>query len=169
MTWKRCPICSHPSRVAIEKAAKKAQSLQFVADRYGFTDDDLRRHRDEHPLAPENVPAITKAHEAVVVHSRMDPAALFEEHNDCIKECLDLIQWSKKHEDTKGWALGVREWRGCLDQKNKILGLYDQVDPRLQRAFATRIIEVVSLALEQFPEARQHVLAAIDQVETGES
>jgi hypothetical protein len=166
MAWLRCSVCSHPARTAIEKAVRKAKSLQFVADRYSLTDDDLKRHRNEHMT---NLPAVTPvAASPTVVHSRMDPAALFEEHNECIKECLALIDYSKRTDDTKGWALGVREWRGCLDQKNKMLGLYDQVDPRLQRAFASRIIEVVARALEQFPEARVQVLAAIDQVESGD-
>jgi len=167
MTWKRCDVCSHPAREAIEKAIRKAKSLQFVADRYGMTDDTLMRHRDQHMV---NLPAVGTRAQATVVHSRMDPTALFEEHNECIREARELIDYckSRAEPDTKGWALGTREWRGCLDQKNKMLGLYDAVDPRLQRAFAARVIEVVSRALEQFPEARLRVLAAIDEVEKGD-
>jgi hypothetical protein len=168
VTWKRCDVCSHPARVAIEKAMNRVKvggSLQFIADRYGTTNDQLIRHRDEHL---GKVPAVVSNGSATVVHSRMDPAALFEEHNDCIRECQELITFAKEGGDTRGWALGVREWRGCLDQKNKMLGLYDQVDPRLQRAFMGRVIEVVSRALEQFPDAKQQVLAAIDEVEKGD-
>jgi len=169
MTWKRCDVCSHPARDAIENAIRKTKtngSLQFVADRYATTNDQLIRHRDQHM---GQVPAVVaNGSGATVVHSRMDPAALFEEHNDCIRECLALIEYSKDIEDTKGWALGLREWRGCLDQKNRMLGLYDQVDPRLQRAFMGRVVEVISRALEQFPDAKNEVLAAIEAVQKGD-
>jgi hypothetical protein len=166
MSWQRCDVCSHPARAAIEKAIKKAKSLEFVAERYGFTNDILKRHKDQHL----NLPVTTHNGEATVVHSKMEPTVLFEEHDDCIREAKELIEYCKRQEpaDTKGWALGTREWRGCLDQKNRMLGLYDQVDPRLQRAFATRIIQVVSRALENFPDAKQKVLAAIDEVEKGD-
>jgi len=159
--WQRCDVCSHPARAAIEKAIKKAKSLQFVADRYHMTDDMLMRHRDRHT---QMVPALA---DPQVIHTKMDPTVLFEEHDDVIKEARELIEYCKGLEpaDTKGWALGIREHRGVLDQKNRMLGLYDQVDPRLQRAFAARVIEVVSRALESFPEAKQKVLAAIDEVE----
>lgn len=170
MTWKRCMVCSHPAREGIEKKIREGMSLELLGQRFGISDDNLRRHRDNDMLAPntgilvETAPAVATK-EAQVMHARMDPAALFEEHNDCIRECHELIAWSKRNEDPKGWALGVREWRGCLDQKNKMLGLYDQVDPRLQTAFAQRIIDVVSRALEKFPDARVAVLTAIDEVE----
>ena len=162
MTWQRCPICSHPQRVAIGNACHKAKSLKFVADRYQLTIEQLKRHLNEH----QNAPVISNP----TVVTRMDPTVLFEEHDECIAEAKELITYCKNLEpaDTKGWALGTREWRGVLDQKNKMLGLYDQVDPRLQRAFAARVIEVVSRALENFPEAKQKVLAAIDEVEKGD-
>jgi len=105
----------------------------------------------------------------------MDPAVVFMEHDECIMECKRLIEYSQgerdddgtwlRHPDVKGWALGTREWRGCLDQKNRMLGLYDRLDPRLQRSFAGRVIQVVSRALEKYPEAKNKVLAAIDEIE----
>jgi|SRR5215469_8899883 len=166
MTWTRCDVCSHPAREAIEKAIRKAKSLQLIAERYSMTDDTLVRHRDH----MASLPALG-TREPTVIHSRMDPTVLFEEHNELIRECKELIGYSKNlpgGADTRGWALGAREWRGALDQKNRMLGLYDRVDPRLQRAFAARVIEVVSRALEPFPEARLRVLAAIDEVEKGD-
>jgi hypothetical protein len=174
----RCLVCSHPARVAIEKAIGKAASLQFVADRYGMTNDDLQFHKDSHML--RNAPALLEDNQknaATIIHNKMDPVVLFEEHDECILEAKRLIEYclgERDHNgwvrepDTRGWALGIREWRGCLDQKNRMLGLYDQVDPRLQRAFAARIIQVVSMALESFPEAKQRVLLAIDEVEKGD-
>jgi hypothetical protein len=175
----RCSVCSHPARVAIERALKKAESLKFVAERYGFTHDQLGVHKNQHML--RNVPAVIEDNQknaATVIHNKMDPVVLFEEHDECILEAKRLItyclgerarngEWIRDP-DTRGWALGIREWRGCLDQKNKMMGLYDQVDPRLQRAFAARIIQVVSMALEAFPEAKTRVLQAIDQVESGD-
>lgn len=176
----RCDVCSHPARVAIERMLLKSQSLHFVADRYGMTNDMLKRHKDLHML--RDAPAVVADNQrnaATVIHNKMDPVILFEEHDECILEAKALIQYCLgekdphtgwiREPDTRGWALGIREWRGCLDQKNRMLGLYDQVDPRLQRAFAARIIQVVSMALESFPDAKQQVLAAIDEVEKGDT
>jgi len=168
-----CEVCSHAQREAIERGIKKGGNLQFIADRYGMTDDMLRRHRDGHMA---QLPVVVgKEREAEVIRTRMDPVVLFEEHDECIAEAKKLIAWSTgergedgfwiRDPDARGWALGVREWRGCLDQKNRLLGLYDHVDPRLQRTFAARVIQVVSHALEQFPEARDTVLRAIDEIE----
>lgn len=158
----RCTICSHRGRAGIEKKLRSGKvPLELLAERLGCTDDMLRLHREQH-MVQAVIPATT-----VLAPTKMDAAALYSEHDDVINECKELIQFSRKLGDTKGWALGAREWRATLDQKNKILGLYDSVDPRLQRAFSAHMIEVVSRALEKFPDAQQHVLAAIDDVEGG--
>ena len=175
-----CIICSHPARAAIEKAVAKAHTLTFISERYGLDVTLIRRHRDEHTIRA--VPALlddNQKNAAAVIHNKMDPVVLFEEHDECIAEAKRLITYclgerDKRGEymrdpDPRGWALGIREWRGCLDQKNRMMGLYDQVDPRLQRAFAARIIQVVSMALENFPEAKNKVLSAIDEVESGDA
>jgi len=172
-----CPVCAHPARVAIEKAIGKSANLNFVAERYGIVIDYLNRHRTRHMV--RDVPAVVERGSAAPIStvSKMDPVVLFEEHDECIAECKRLITYCLgekddgiwiREPDTRGWALGCREWRGCLDQKNRMMGLYDQLDPRLQRAFASRIIQVVSRALEPFPEAKQRVLSAIDEVEKGD-
>jgi hypothetical protein len=106
----------------------------------------------------------------------MDPAVLFEEHDECIRACRALIDYSQgeqdktgywiREPDIQGWALGCREWRGVLDQKNRILGLYSHIDPRLQRSFASRIVQVVARALEKFPEAKDQVLQVIEKLES---
>jgi hypothetical protein len=179
MSGQRCDVCSHPARVAIERGLKKDGNTEFLAERYGMTKDMLRYHRDRHML--KNAPALLDDNQqqaATIIHNKMDPVVLFEEHDECIAEAKRLItfclgeqtkrgEWIREP-DTRGWAMGIREWRGCLDQKNRMMGLYDQVDPRLQRAFAARIIQVVSMALEAFPEAKRRVLAAIDEVESGD-
>ena len=173
MRGTRCSICSHPARQAIEKQLAERASMELLAERYATTNDMLRLHRDHMgrelvPAEPQVVPNAPPSQHGRLPPSQMDAAAVFHEHDECIREAKDLILFARELGETKGWALGVREWRGCLDQKAKILGLYDQVDPRLQRAFAARLIEVVSHALETFPDAKQKVLAAIDEVEKGD-
>ena len=96
-------------------------------------------------------------------------AARFGELEDLVRECRDLIEYSRAKQNIQGWAMGVREARACMDQQNKMLGLYDQVDPRVAQGRSQRLIEVVSAALEKHPEAKEDVLAAIDQVRESES
>jgi len=173
MRINKCEICAHPARAAIEKMLRKGGNTQFIADRYGVTDDVMGNHRDQHMGAL--VPEAEADGKTAILKRKMDPEVVFEEHNECIRYARMLIDYSmgerdkdgvwQRFPDPRGWALGMREWRGCLDQQNRILGLYDHVDPRLQRSFAARIIQVVSQALEKFPDAKDRVLAVIDEVE----
>lgn len=167
----RCDICTHPAREAIDGKLRRGVSVAIVADQYAVNPDKLRRHREQHIGSNMRlVSVVTTSKQPTVVNVRMDPTALFEEHNACIAEARELIEFCKNGEgkgDTRGWALGVREWRGCLDQQNRMLGLYDNVNPHLHHAFAARLIDVVTRALEAHPEARQQVLQAIEEVEKG--
>jgi len=166
----KCEVCGHPQRDAIEKALRLGGRLKFIGSRYTLQDDQLAWHRDYHmSMVPAVIPSIE------VIQTKMDPSVVFMEHDECIMECKRLIEYSQGERDAegvwtrapdiKGWALGTREWRGCLDQKNRMLGLYDRLDPRLQRTFAGRVIQVVSRALEKYPEAKNRVLEAINEIE----
>ena len=142
---------------------REGQSLELLAEYYGVPHEALRRHRDLHmndALLPTN---------AVRSITRMDVEARFGELEDLVRECRDLIEYSRAKQNIQGWAMGVREARACMDQQNKMLGLYDQVDPRVAQGRSQRLIEVVSAALEKHPEAKEDVLAAIDQVRESES
>ena len=151
-----CPICVSPERYAIERAMEETP-VKIVAQRYGITDDALGKHRDRHMQA------------ATPLHSQMDVVAVFEEHDQCIREAQELLEFCKGTEqrpaDTRGWAMAIREWRGCLDQKAKMLGAYDVIDPRLQNSYITKVVKAIAIALEPMPEARDKVLAAIEQIE----
>jgi hypothetical protein len=151
---KSCPICVSPERYAIEHAMAETP-LKIVAERYGMNDDAINKHRDRHMQV------------ATPMHTQMDVVAVFEEHDQCIKEAQELMDFCKnaEHPDTRGWAMGIREWRGCLDQKARMLGAYDQIDPRLQNSYITKVVKAIAVALEPMPEARDKVLQAIEQIE----
>lgn len=162
MDWRRCPVCSHSAHLAIDKKVREGASLELLAEYYGVSDEDLRRHRDSHLNSQLPARAIRST---VVTASRMDAEAMFEQHEDCIRECRELIEYARAKENVNGWARGIAEWRGCMHQQNLMLGLYNQIDPRLGQARSRRIIDVVSQALERYPEARSEVLAAIELLE----
>jgi hypothetical protein len=159
MGIRHCPICSHGSRSAIEKKLREGASLSLLAQSYGVTDEVLRQHRDAH------LNAVVSANNIAITPSKMDAAAMFLEHDECIRECKDLIDWSRANTHVHGWSSGIRLWLTAMHQQNQLLGLYDQVDPRLAQHRNRQLIDVVSRALEKFPDAQREVLAAIDQVE----
>jgi hypothetical protein len=165
MDWRRCAVCSHAAQHSIEKKIREGASLELLAEYYGVSDEVLRRHRDSHMNSQLPARAVRSA---VVTTSRMDAEAMFAEHEDCIRECRELIDFARAKQNVSGWARGIAEWRSCLHQQAMMLGIYNQVDPRLGQARSRRIIEVVSQALEKFPEARGEVLAAIELVEEDE-
>jgi hypothetical protein len=162
MDWRRCAVCSHAARPSIDRKIRQGDELEVLAQYYGVTVVVLRRHRDSHLTT--QLPS-TAVHNAVVTTSRMDPEAMFEQHEDCIRECRELIDYARAKQNVMGWARGITEWRACLHQQNMMLGIYHHVDPRLAQARSQRIIDVVSEALERYPEARGEVLAAIELVE----
>jgi hypothetical protein len=162
MDWRRCAVCSHAAQHSIEKKIREGNSLELLSEYYGVSDEILRRHRDSHMNSQLPTRSVRSA---VVTTSRMDAEAMFEQHEECIRECRDLIEYSRAKQQVAGWARGIAEWRGCMHQQNMMLGIYNQTDPRLSQARSRRIIEVVSQALEKFPEARSEVLAAIEMVE----
>lgn len=159
MGVRHCPICTHGARSAIEKKLREGASLALLAQSYGVTDEVLRQHRDSH------LNAVIPANHIAITPAKMDAAAMFLEHEECIRECKDLIDWARANAHVHGWSSGVRLWLQAMHQQNQILGLYDQVDPRIANQRSQQIIDVVARALEKFPDARGEVLAAIDQVE----
>jgi hypothetical protein len=165
MNWRRCAVCSHGAQHAIEKKIREGQSLELLAELYGISREVLQRHRDSHMNT--QLPS-TSVRSTVAVGSRMDAQVLFEEHEEVARECRELIAYARSRQHIQGWALGIREWRATLDQQARLIGAYNQVDPQISRAHSARVIEVVSRALEKFPEAKDQVLAAIDDVEEGE-
>jgi hypothetical protein len=161
MNWRRCAVCSHGAQHAIERKIREGASMELLSEYYGISSEILRRHRDSHM----NTQLPSTSVRPIITSSRMDAEALFEAHEDVIRECRELIAYARSKQHIQGWALGIREWRGCLDQQNRMVGVYTQVSPELGKAHSRRVIEVVSRALEKFPEARGEVLQAIDQVE----
>ena len=162
MSFRRCAVCSHPAHQPINERIRAGQSVELLAGYYGVSPEQLRRHRDLHmndALLPST---------AVRSISRMDVEARFGELEDLVHECRDLIEYARAKQHIQGWAMGIREARACMDQQNKMLGFYDQVDPRVAQGRSRRLIEVVAAALEQHPEAKDDVLAAINQVEENE-
>lgn len=111
--------------------------------------------------------------------SRMpgDPVEIYNGLTRLEADCMKLMTFcmGRKNEegrwtrppDTKGWAMAIREMRGCLDQQARMVGAYDSPDPRLQNAFVEEFIKAVTKALADHPEARQIVVAAIDELEAG--
>lgn len=162
---RRCAVCLHAAQGSIEKKIREGNSLELLAEYYGISAEVIRTHRDSHmnTLVPARAVRST-----VVTTSRMDSEAMFAEHEAVKAECLQLIDFARSKQNIPGWALGIRELRSVLDQQNRLLGLYNVVDPNISKMHSRRIIDVVSRALEKHPEARSDVLAAIDQVEEGD-
>lgn len=160
--WRRCAVCAHFAQAAIEKKIREGASLELLAERYGIGNEVLRTHRDSHMQT--QVPS-TAVRSAVVMSSRMDAEWMFREHEDVKRECHELIDYARSKQNIGGWVRGVQALLNVLDQENRILGLYNAVAPDAGHQFSKRITEVIARALESFPEAKEKVLAAIDEIE----
>jgi hypothetical protein len=53
---RRCKVCGHPNRVAIEAAVSQGLSLRDAATEWGVDYQAIRRHKMNHLIAAESVP-----------------------------------------------------------------------------------------------------------------
>lgn len=163
MQFEPCKVCSHAAREQIERGAKDAKSFAFIAERYEVTDEELKRHMDNHMRA-----LTTRNVEAEVVPLGANPQALFVACNDVIKESHELIAHCKENDNAKGWAAGIGEWRRCIETQARMMGMYNGVDPAIRMAQFARYRQTILEALRPFPEAFQAVLDALKNMESGD-
>ena len=155
---RRCTICTHKERDAINQALVAREPFRTIADRFGVTKTSLIRHSDDH------VPAeLVKAKDAADVASADDLLAQVCNLRD---KALAILTHAETAEDWRAAIAAIREARGCVELLGKLAGqLRDAPTVNLFLTAEWREVQTaVLVALEAHPDARVAVADALSPV-----
>ena len=145
---RRCTVCDHPERGAIDKALVAGKSAAEISALFRVSPDAVQRHKDNH------LPArLVKAEEAREVAQADD---LLAEARALRKKAYAILLKAEQSGDLRTALLGVREARGCLELLARLL---HEIDDRPTVSVLV-LPEWVALrgrivaALAPYPEAR---------------
>ena len=107
MAGRRCTVCTHPDRPAIDQALVNHKPFRDIACRFSLGRMAVLRHHDDH--LPE---ALTKARDAEET-ARADD--LLEQIRALRTKSLQLMLAAEKSGDLRTALAGIREARACLE------------------------------------------------------
>ena len=153
-----CSICTHPQREAIDKDLASGQPYRGISRAFRVSEDALARHREAH--LPET---LAKAHDASEV-ARADD--LLNQLQLLQKVTMLILSRAEQAGALRTMLGAVREARENLELIGRLVGdLRDGSAVNLlivSPEWATVRAKLVR-ALQPFPEARQAVLAALEE------
>ena len=149
---RRCTICAHPGRDAIERAMLGLQSYRNIAARFGVSTSALVRHHDDHLQA-----AIVKAHRIGEITRADDLVA---------RETQAVLDHAKAAEDDELVLKAIARAEKQLELQAKLLGQIKE-GATVNITLSVEWLSIRTLivgALDRFPEARQAVAHALEEV-----
>jgi hypothetical protein len=158
---RRCAICTHPDREAIDKALVGDAALSELAAIYRVSDDSLGRHKANH------LPAKLVMAEAAAEVARAD--SLLGQVRDLQRRALDILDKAEEAGELRTALSAIREARGNLELLAKLLGELDE-RPVVNLNLSPEWIElraVIIAALEPHSEAQRAVLRALEGASDG--
>ncbi len=156
---RRCSICIHKSRSAIDKALVERRPFRDIAGQYGVSKSALVRHHDDHLPA-----ALVKA-QAAAEAAQAD--ALLAQVVDLRDKALDVLDTAQESADLRVALGAIREARGCVELLAKLAGqLKDAPTVNILVSAEWRGLQAVILqALEPHAQARLAVAEALTTVD----
>jgi len=153
-----CSICVHPHREEIDRDIVSGAPNRRIATQYGLSESAVRRHKAGH--LP---PTIAKAGEAIeVAHAD----TLLDQVHTLLDKARSLTDQAEEAGDLRIALQGIREVRGVLELLAKVTGEL-QAGPVVGIIMSpewTTLRTAILRALESFPDARQAILQALDQL-----
>ncbi len=156
---RRCTICTHKKRTAIDKALVARQPFRHIAAQHRVSTSALVRHHDDHIPA-----ALVRAQEAA---EAAQADALLAQVCDLRDRALGILDTAEAEEDLKAAISAIREARGCVELLAKLAGqLKDAPIVNILVSAEWRGLQTVILkALEPHAAARLAVAEALATVE----
>ena len=158
---RRCTICTHKEREAIDRALVAREPFRHIAARYSVTTSSLVRHSDDHLPA-----TLVKAKDAADAAQADDLLAQVCNLRD---KALGILQKAETTNDFRAAVAAIREARGCVELLGKLAGQLKDA-PTLNLFVTAEWREVQGLilsALEPHPEARLAVASSLACLENG--
>lgn len=160
MAGRRCTVCIHADRPAIDQALINRKGFRNIAQQFGVSVWAVLRHHDDH------LPEILAKAQAAAESAKADD--LLEQLKIIRTTALQLMVAAEKAGDIRTALAGVRETRACLEL---LLELEQRIDrrPQINLLVAPEWLLVRSTLLEALrphPEARAAVAARLAALET---
>ncbi len=152
---RRCTICTHKKRAAIDQALVARQPFRDIAGQYGVSKSALVRHSDDH------IPAeLVKAQGAAKV---IQADNLLVQVTDLRDRAIGILDTAVATDDLRVALGAIREARGCLELLGKLAGqLQDGPTVNVFLSPEWQTVQVAILqALAPHPGARLAVAAAL--------
>ncbi len=111
---RKCTICSHKKRSAIDKALVERQAFRTIADQFRVSKTALLRHHDDHLPS-----SLVKAQEAT---EAAQADALLAQVVDLRDKALGVLEQAEASEDLRTAVSAIREARGCVELLGKLAG-----------------------------------------------
>ncbi len=153
---RRCAVCTHPDKEAIDEALVGDAALSALAAIYRVSDDSLSRHKAKH------LPAKLVMAQAAEEVAQADD--LLSQVQDLQSRTLAILEAAEGTEQHRTALSAIREARSNLELLAKLLGELDE-RPVVNLNVSPEWLElraVIVGALEPHPEARGAVVRAIE-------
>ena len=156
---RRCSICTHEQRAAIDAALIAGQSYRKISKRFGVSRSTLGRHFRQHllPLLAER--------------SDVDPDDLLAQLEELRRQAQAIKDRAEAEGDLRTALQGIRELVRIVELLAKIRGelaAQPTVNVLLSPQWVT-VRTVLLKALRPFPEARAAAAAALLEVDGRET
>jgi len=158
---RRCTVCEHPDREAIDRALVGDASNRSVASLYDVSEAAVRRHKSNH--LPARLVMAAQAEEVAEADN------LLGQVRDLQQSTLDILAEAEQSKQYRTALSAIREARSNLELLAKLLGELDE-RPALNLQISPEWLElraVIIGALEPYSEARGAVLRAIEGAGNG--
>jgi hypothetical protein len=111
---RKCTICAHKKRSAIDKALVERRAFRTIADQFRVSKTALLRHHDDHLPS-----SLVKAQEAT---EAAQADALLAQVVDLRDKALGVLEQAEASEDLRAALNAIREARGCVELLGKLAG-----------------------------------------------
>jgi hypothetical protein len=159
-----CTICTHPKRVAIDRALLEGEPFRNIAERFGTSTTSLTRHKADH-LSERMVKAVTRSAEADV-RTAIDVAGQLKAINSAT---LSVLKDARSAGDGLLSLQAIDRVQKQIELQAKLIDLINDGDT-VNIIIAPQWIElrtVLLTALQGHPAALQAVAGALASIEGG--
>ena len=163
MAGRRCSVCDHAEREAIDRAIIAAEGIAAISRHFAVSQDAISRHRAAH--LPRAV--IQAGAEAVAEAEGLRGASLLDQAAELRDKAVKLLNSAERAGDLRTALAGVREARGCLELMAKLTGDLD-AGTTFNLTYAPALVSIQAAilgALDAYPDAKRAVAHALAQVE----
>src|SRR5215212_7484877 len=155
---RRCTVCDHPEKQAIEEALVSGAPYRSVAKRAGLSESAVYRHKTEH--LPTHLLKAKEVEEAARADDLLDQVRHLQAH------ALGILDRAEKAGDLRTALAAISQARGNLELLGKLAGELDE-RPVVNLHVSPEWMElrtVIVGALEPHPAAHRAVLRALESV-----